>query len=123
MIADADGRILCTDKPIIYFQSKGVPIGNTHSVDLFILDTAGTPTTLFEVKTDSTSTQVYEAVGQLFFHSAELRAKCKLIAVFPSNISQDIRDAFKTIGIQLLTYNFVNNVPVFESKTLSNILS
>ena len=30
------------------------------------------------------------------------------IAVFPNNISQDIRDAYKTIGIELLIYNFVN---------------
>lgn len=100
-------------------KDKGIAVGNTHYVDLFILDSAGNPTVLFEVKTDSTSTQVYEALGQLYFHSAKIKAKCRLIAVFPSNVSQEIRDAFSNLGIQLLTYNFTNNLPVFDSKTLS----
>lgn len=100
-------------------EKKGIVIGNTHYVDLFVLDSAGNPTALFEVKTDSNSTQVYEAVGQLYFHSAKLRAKCKLIAVFPNSISQETRDIFKTLDIQLLTYNLAHNLPVFDSKTIS----
>ena len=100
-------------------KGKGIAVGNTHNVDLFILDSAGNPTTLFEVKTDVTSTQVYEAVGQLYFHSARLGAKCRLIAVFPNNISQDIRNTFKMLGIQLLTYNFANNLPTFDPKMIS----
>lgn len=99
-------------------KNKGITVGNTHYVDLFILNSVGNPTALFEVKTDSSSTQVYEAVGQLYFHSAKLRAKCKLIAVFPNSISQETRDTFNTLGIQLLTYSFANNLPVFDSKTL-----
>lgn len=102
-------------------KDKGFAVGNTRNVDLFILDSAGNPTVMFEVKTDLTSTQVYEAVGQLYFHSAKLGAKCRLIALFPNNISQDIKDTFRTLGIQLLTYNFINNLPVFESRVISTL--
>lgn len=100
-------------------KEKGFSVGNTQNVDLFISDSEGNPNVLFEIKTDFTSTQVYEAIGQLYYHSAKLGASCKLIALFPNKISQDIRDTFKTLGIHLLTYNFVNNIPVFESKVIS----
>lgn len=100
-------------------KGKSIKVGNIQSIDLYILDSAGNPTTLFEIKTGTTSTQVYEAVGQLFFHSTRLKAKCRLIAVFPNNIRQEIKDVFKMLGIQLLTYNFVNNLPIFDSKMIS----
>ena len=100
-------------------KGKNIKVGNIQTIDLFILDSAGNPTTLFEVKTGAMSTQVYEAVGQLYFHSARLKAKCRLVAVFPDNIRQEIRDVFKTLGIQLLTYSFSNNLPIFDQKVIS----
>lgn len=100
-------------------KGKNIKVGNIQTIDLFILDSAGNPTTLFEVKTGDTSTQVYEAIGQLHFHSARLKARCRLIAVFPNSIRQEVKDVFKTLGIQLLTYNFVNNLPVFDQKMIS----
>jgi hypothetical protein len=102
-------------------KGKNINVGNIQSIDLYILDSAGNPTTLFEVKTGTTSTQVYEAVGQLYFHSTRLKAKCRLVAVFPDNIRQEIRDVFKTLAIQLLTYSFSNNLPIFDRKVISTL--
>jgi hypothetical protein len=102
-------------------RGKNINVGNIQSIDLYILDSAGNPTTLFEVKTGTTSTQVYEAVGQLYFHSTRLKVKCRLVAVFPDNIRQEIRDVFKTLAIQLVTYSFSNNLPIFDRKVISTL--
>jgi len=100
-------------------KGKGILVGNTQYVDLFILDSAGNPTALFEVKTDSGSTQVYEAIGQLYYHSAKLGAGCKLVAVFPSDVNQETKDTFRTLNIRLLTYRFPNGSLVFDSQPIS----
>lgn len=96
-------------------ESRGLAVGNTSQMDLYILDKHGEIEKLFEVKTDTTVRSCYEAIGQLFFHSSRLGAKPLLIAVFPHTIAKQYEKVFKKLGINVLTYMWSNNIPRFSN--------
>ena len=64
----------CDHGPIVgalreKLESQGIIVGNRGLMDLYVLDKTQKIHTLFEVKTDSTPTRCYEAIGQLFYYS------------------------------------------------------
>lgn len=69
-----------------------------------------------EAKTDSDTTNLYQAIGQLLYHSSKINYKTTLIVVFPNTISQESKDVFGKLGIVCLTYTWQNNKPVFDEK-------
>jgi hypothetical protein len=73
------------------------------------------------MKTDSTSTSCYEAVGQLLFYSAKLAKRPRLVAVFPEPLDEKCITVFKKIGLQCLTYTWVRNEPHFDKHQIAEI--
>jgi len=96
--------------------------GNRHPMDLYVLDSKGQITFLFEVKTDSTSTSCYEAAGQLLFYSAKLAKKPRLVAVFPDSLNKEFIDTFEEIGLQTLTYRWIKNKPYFNKDKIAGLV-
>jgi len=94
-------------------ESAGLTVGNSPNVDLFTIDETCNPNILFEIKTDATRTQCYEAIGQLFFHSAKLQKKPQLVAVFPSYIDEESKGTIEKLNIHCLTYMWIDNKPHF----------
>ena len=97
----------------------GLVLGNRYPMDLYVLDSSKRISTIFEVKTDSTSTSCYKAIGQLLFYSAKLDRRPQLIAVFPNTF--DKQHTFDRIGIQCLTYRWRRNQPEFDDSHIANL--
>lgn len=104
-------------------RSMGLLAGNKHPMDLYILDPSDRIAVLFEIKTDSTSTSCYEAIGQLLFYATKLTREPLLVAVFPDSLDRQYIDAFNEIGLQSLTYRWVANEPFFDEHQIAELLS
>jgi hypothetical protein len=114
---------LVVDKLEQQLRLMGFVAGNSHPMDLYVLDPKGQITVLFEVKTDSTSTSCYEAVGQLLFYSAKLAKKPQLVAVFPESLDREFIDIFEEIGLQALTYRWIKNRLYFDKDEIAELVT
>jgi len=80
--------------------------------DLYIL--AGDEVThLFEVKTDLSTTSLYQGVGQLMLHGAAKEPTPKRILVVPVQPDKDTRQALDRLGIGVLVFDWSDGQPVF----------
>jgi len=94
---------------------EGFTVGNRAQMDLYIVGKNMKIEALFEIKTDTTIQNCYNAIGQLLFHSCKFRAKPVMIAVFPSTLGKNHKAVFEKLGINILTYRWVNNQPCFSN--------
>ena len=97
-------------------ESKGFTVGNSSRMDLYVQNKKGEVERLFEIKTDPTIRSCYEAIGQLFFYSSTLPSKPLVFAVFPHTLAKERQRIFKKLGIEMLTYRWVNNQPHFSAR-------
>jgi len=97
-----------------YLRLKGFTVGKKSPMDLFILGKNSEVGVLFEIKTDSTRTSYYEAIGQLFFYSSKLNTQTNVVAVFPETISKECKNVLKKLKIGCLTYQWVDDQPRFD---------
>ena len=104
-------------------RSIGFATGNKYPIDLYVLDQNDRITVLFEIKTDSTSTSCYEAVGQLLFYAAKLPRKPLLVAVFPDSLDNHCIDTFRKIGLETLAYRWVGNEPSFDKHQMAELVA
>ncbi|MHA1958951.1 MAG: hypothetical protein ACW99U_01890 [Candidatus Thorarchaeota archaeon] len=95
-------------------EKRGMAVRNNQYVDLFVVEKNNTVKIAFEIKTSAISTQYYEAIGQLFFHSAKLKTKPHFVAVFPEEIDMGAGRVFGEIGIHCLTYKWDGDRPIFN---------
>jgi len=94
-------------------QQRKLKIGNDRNRDLFI-HKAGQISTLFEVKTSSSTQCLYSAVGQLLIYSIPIKNTVKLIAVLPDKLSKSVTKRFAMLGIEVLYFQWDNNKPIFN---------
>jgi hypothetical protein len=81
--------------------------------DLYIL--AGDDVThSFEVKTDLSTTSLYQGVGQLMLHGAALDPVPRRILVMPGRPTGDTARALARLGIEVLAYEWVGGQPTFS---------
>lgn len=95
------------------FESKGIRVGNSREIDLFTIDSDNNPASLFEIKTDTTTTSIYGAIGQLYYNSTLLNVDCSLVAVFPKTLERKQRKILNELDIQCLTYEWREGKPKF----------
>lgn len=95
------------------FENEGIRVGNSMQIDLFTTDSSSNQITLFEIKTGTTSTNIYEAIGQLYYYSTILRGNCSLVAVFPKTLERNQRKILNKLNIQCLTYDWIDGKPKF----------
>lgn len=83
--------------------------------DLFVTGPNGRMTTLFEVKTDVSTTSIYQAVGQLMLNGFAQQLRVKKILVVPQKPTKETEQALKKLCIKVLTYDWKENKPVIPS--------
>jgi hypothetical protein len=88
-------------------------IRNDQGRDLFVLNSAGRLQFLFEAKTDLSTHSIYEAVGQLFYHSAGFTPLPKRVLVLPGKPSDKTQNILRKIGISTLRFEWSNKMPRF----------
>ncbi|PBQ34575.1 hypothetical protein CNR22_23280 [Sphingobacteriaceae bacterium] len=93
-------------------ERRGLNASNDRNRDLFIHHRSRI-STLFEVKTSSSTQCLYQAVGQLLLYSIPIRNPVKLVAVLPDRLSMPVARRFASLGISVLYYSWENNEPVF----------
>jgi hypothetical protein len=95
-------------------RNRELKIGNDRNRDLFIHN-RGQITTLFEIKTSSSTQCLYSAVGQLLLYSIPIGTKVNLVAVLPDELSKTVSKRFHSLGINLLYYEWKNDEPKFTN--------
>ena len=93
-------------------EHRSYKIGNDKNRDLFIHNKSEI-SALFEIKTSSTTQNLYTAVGQLLIYSIPINNSVKMIAVLPDKLNTIVEKRFNELGIELLYYNWENDVPKF----------
>lgn len=97
-------------------DQHGLKVGNDRNRDLFIISPhQDRIRVLIEFKTDSSSSSVYSAIGQLLFNSVRLPHRPQLVAVFPNTLPQSAVDRLKSIGIHCIRYEWKKSQPKFDS--------
>lgn len=94
-------------------KDRKFKIGNDRNRDLFIHN-RGEISTLFEIKTSSSTQCLYSAVGQLLLYSIPIRSNVKLIAVLPDKLSKAVTKKFSSLGINILYYEWDKDEPKFK---------
>lgn len=105
---------IVVDALVSKLQQMGHNVGNDRNRDLFI-HLNNQITTLFEIKTSSSSQCLYAAVGQLLVYSIPIANEIILTAVFPERLNRTVEKRLKKHGIGLLYYSWRNDEPVFNN--------
>lgn len=90
-------------------------VGRDQERDLFVLSPRGRTTHLFEAKTDTSSSSIYSAVGQLLIHGAATSPSPRKILVVPGKPKERTQKALTSLGIQVLSYSWKNGKPKFRN--------
>jgi hypothetical protein len=96
-------------------RKKGFKVANRRPIDLFTYEKneKSTISSLFEIKTESETTDCYTAIGQLLVYSSGMEDP-SLFAVFPETLSERFRRIIEDIGIIVILYKWENKKPVFR---------
>lgn len=100
-------------------EGLGHKVAKDRNRDLFV-HKKGHVKKLFEIKTSSSTQDLYAAVGQLLIYSIPIKTPVDLILVIPDKLSKPVKTRLDELGIQILYYQWKNEEPVFEN--LSDIL-
>lgn len=93
-------------------QKKKLIAGNDRLRDLFVAGKNGVDV-LFEVKTEATTTCIYEAVGQLMIHGSTQKDAPMRVLVLPVQPNSSTLRALDKLSIRVMTYAWNSGVPKF----------
>nr|MDO8080342.1 hypothetical protein [Candidatus Freyarchaeota archaeon] len=94
-------------------ESLGFNVGNDRALDLYIINTKGEITTIFEIKTDTSTSSLYSGVGQLLLNSINLAKRPRLILTIPEKLSIDCEGKLNKLRIELLKFSWSEDKAVF----------
>lgn len=103
-------------------DSFGHSAENDRERDLFVRDSRGRLAFLFEVKTDVSTTSIYTAVGQLLLNRGTGMDAIRLILVVPGEPNQRTHDALRSIGIEVLPYEWRGGAPIISELVLGRLM-
>lgn len=95
-------------------EKKGFKIGNDKNRDLFIYRGINV-IALFEIKTSSSTQDLYTAIGQLLLYSIPMDKKVKLFVVLPERLNPEVNDRFEFLGIKVIYYKMENENVSFQN--------
>jgi len=102
-------------------KALGLDAYKTSKIDLFLADDKANITHLIEVKTDQTTTSLYQAVGQVMLHGALERSDPRRILVLPGEVSTDTAKRLTRLGLRIVRYEWKGSQPIF--KNLKRVLA
>lgn len=89
--------------------------------DLFIYGRQNKIRMLFEAKTEISTSNIYQGIGQLFFHSANQIPRPVLVIVLPGTPNDQTQHVLASLGIDILSFEWNASGPTFLN--LERILS
>jgi len=101
-------------------QAMGLEVANDQNRDLYVPACNGHMKTLFEAKTDVTTSTIYQAIGQLLYHSVTQISPPKLVMVLPATSDVATKRVLDRLQIRVLVFDWQNQQPVFRN--LNNII-
>jgi len=81
----------------------------TLARDLFIPSKGNDAKILFEIKTDTSSTNIYTAIGQLMFHGAGQNEIPRRVLVIPEIPTEKTIEILKKLNIEIISYKMDDN--------------
>ena len=78
---------------------------------------------LFEVKTNTTTTDIYQAIGQLMFNARARHPRTRLVFVVSDDLKKNANVIFKSLDIDIPCYKWRNGKLIFGRSELEEILS
>jgi len=94
-------------------------LANDRARDLYILSKGQRIRILFEVKTDLSTSSIYQGIGQLIYHGASAEKSPHRILVLPGEPTAETQKVLAQIGIEVLRYKWEDGNAVFQN--LENI--
>ena len=112
------GRVVrnLREKLIKWGTTSNIPTADGNKPDIhFINNDRRRGDVLFEVKTDTSPSSVYGAIGQLMYYAQLYDPKPgTLVAVFPDDLEEQRRRRLRAIGIKVVTYILSQDVVTFH---------
>jgi hypothetical protein len=99
---ETNGTIVSELRSVL--NSLGFSVANDRNRDLYIYNKSGLIEVLIEVKTDSASSSIYTAVGQLMLNSVNLTPRPRLVFVAPVETSEKVGDALSRLSVAVWKY-------------------
>lgn len=96
-------------------RASGRQVGNDQNRDLFIPATSGRIQVLFEAKTEISTSTIYQAIGQLLYHTAHQSPPPRKVLVVPSRPNDATQRVLDGLGIETLVFDWQGVVPVFQN--------
>lgn len=118
--AECDHGLIVNDLSSV-LRNLRLKFGNDRNRDLYVVNASGKLTSLFEIKTDVTSTSLYAGIGQLLLNSVSMAKHPKLILVIPNRLSRILEGKFKSLGIELLVFRWRGDKAVFPKLSSSSL--
>ena len=94
-------------------EKAGLDPKNDQNRDLFINTRPGVMQVLFEAKTYLATSTIYQAIGQLLYHSAGQSPPPRLVMVLPRTPDQPTARVLKSLNIEVLAYELTEGKPNF----------
>jgi len=94
-------------------ERRGFKVGNNKQCDLFVVNAKGEKVSLFEIKTDISSTSIYCGVGQLLLNGVGISTRPKLILTIPKKVNKTLEAKLNKLGIELLLFRWRGDKVVF----------
>ncbi|MFQ5779376.1 MAG: hypothetical protein ACE5HN_01160 [Nitrospiria bacterium] len=113
VMANCDHGIIVNDLSDA-LKNLGHEVGNNKNLDLYIRNSKNKIISIFEIKTEITTTSIHTAVGQLLLNSISLSKRPKLILTVPEKVSKTIANKLNKLGIELLTFRWKGENAVFK---------
>jgi hypothetical protein len=85
-------------------RRRGMKVGNDGFIDLFIANSKGQMTTVFQVKTTPTPLSLHAGASQLLLNSLRCTLPPRLILVVPEKPDAALAEKFKKLNIDILSY-------------------
>ena len=108
------GRIVNALEALLQTELAGSRIAINNKYSDLILVEGRRQLAHFEVKTSASPTDIYSAIGQLMYHTAELRTSPARVAVFPEDLPADALARLKRLGLHVCTFRWERRKPVFQ---------
>lgn len=94
-------------------RELGFKTANNTYIDLYLYNKLGKINTIFEVKTNTSGTNLYTAVGQLYLNSINLKNKVTLVLVCPKSENTELVGKLNKLNIKVLNYQLLKDKIVF----------
>ncbi len=86
--------------------------GNDQYRDLFIIDGDGNRVITFEAKSDTSTSSIYSAMGQLQYHQNS--SNTRLVVVFPEDLREQVQHRLQSLDFEIVTFTWEEQLPAFS---------